>query len=295
MFWQTSRFRIHLSRPLVMGIVNATPDSFSDGGRHAGEQAACAHCDRLLAEGADILDIGGESTRPDATAPDVDEELRRVLPVLRHAVSLGVPVSVDTSQPAVMQAALDLGVDIVNDVRALRRQGALAVLAGHTRAGACLMHLRGEPATMRAEAEIGYADVVAEVSDFLAARLADCATAGVQRDRLVVDPGYGFAKNAHDNLALLAGQQALQARLGVPVLAGLSRKTLLGQITGRPVDQRLAASLAAALAAVARGAAIVRVHDVAATVDALKVWESVLHGRLESWVVTFAAPERCPT
>ena len=215
MFWQTSRFRIHLSRPLVMGIVNATPDSFSDGGRHAGEQAACAHCDRLLAEGADILDIGGESTRPDATAPDVDEELRRVIPVLRHAVGLGVPVSVDTSQPAVMQAALDLGVDIVNDVRALRRPGALAVLAGHARAGACLMHLRGEPATMRAEADIGYADVVAEVGHFLAERLADCVAAGVQRDRLVADPGYGFAKNAADNLTLLAGQASLQARPGV--------------------------------------------------------------------------------
>ena len=292
MFWQTSRFRIHLSRPLVMGIVNATPDSFSDGGRHAGEQAACAHCDRLLAEGADILDIGGESTRPDATAPDVDEELRRVIPVLRHAVGLGVPVSVDTSQPAVMQAALDLGVDIVNDVRALRRPGALAVLAGHARAGACLMHLRGEPATMRAEADIGYADVVAEVGHFLAERVADCVAAGVQRDRLVADPGYGFAKNAADNLTLLAGQASLQARLGVPVLAGLSRKTLLGQITGRAVAERLPASLAAALAAVANRAAIVRVHDVAATVDALKVWDSARHGRLESWADTVTATER---
>jgi dihydropteroate synthase len=292
MIWQTSRFDIDLSaRPVVMGIVNATPDSFSDGGRHAGAAAACAHCDQLLAEGADILDIGGESTRPDATAPDVDEELRRVLPVLRHAVGLGVPVSVDTSQPAVMQAALDLGVDIINDVRALRRPGALAVLAGHPRAGACLMHLRGEPATMRAEAEIGYADVLREVGDFLAARLADCAAAGVQAWRLVVDPGYGFAKNAGHNLALLAAQSVLRDRLGVPVLAGLSRKTLVGQITGRPVAERLAGSLAAALAAVAHGAAIVRVHDVAATVDALKVWESARHGRLESWAVTFSAPD----
>jgi dihydropteroate synthase len=214
-----------------------------------------------------------------------------VLPVLRHAVGLGVPVSVDTSQPAVMQAALDLGVDIVNDVRALRRPGALAVLAGHPRAGACLMHMRGEPATMRAEAEIGYADVLREVGDFLAARLADCAEAGVQARRLVVDPGYGFAKNAGHNLALLAAQSALRDRLGVPVLAGLSRKTLVGQITGRPVAERLAGSLAAALAAVAHGAAIVRVHDVAATVDALKVWESARHGRLESWAVTFSAPD----
>lgn len=292
MIWQTSRFRLALTRPLVMGIVNATPDSFSDGGRHASEQAACAHCERLVGEGADILDIGGESTRPDAAAPDVDEELRRVLPVVRHAVTLGVPVSVDTSQPAVMRAALELGADIVNDVRALQRPGALDAVAGHPLAGACLMHMRGEPATMRAEAERGYGDVLDEVGRFLEQRLAACAAAGMQRDRLVVDPGYGFAKNAGHNLALLAGQGALQARLGVPLLAGLSRKTLVGQITGRPVDERLPGSLAAALAAVARGAAIVRVHDVAATVDALKVWEAVRRGRLESWIDLSTAPAR---
>lgn len=290
MHWQTSRFRISLSRPLVMGIVNVTPDSFSDGGRHASERAACAHCEQLLAEGADILDIGGESTRPDATAPDLAEELRRVLPVLRHAVTLGVPVSADTSQPAVMQAALELGVDIVNDVRALRLHGALAAVASHTKAGVCLMHMRGDPATMRAEAELGYADVLAEVGDFLSARVTACQEHGVQRDRIVVDPGYGFAKNAGHNLILLNGQAALQARLQVPVLAGLSRKNLVGQITGRPVTERLAGSLAAALAAVARGAAIVRVHDVAATVDALKVWQAARLGRLESWAEPIPAP-----
>jgi len=272
-----------------MGIVNVTPDSFSDGGQHASERAACAHCEQLVAEGADILDIGGESTRPDATSPDLSEELRRVLPVLRHAVTLGLPISVDTSRPEVMGAALDLGVDIVNDVRALQRPGAMAALAQHPLAGACLMHLRGEPATMRAEAEIGYVDVVAEVGDFLAARLRECLDAGVQRERLVVDPGYGFAKNAGHNLTLLAGQLALQARLQVPLLAGLSRKTLVGQITGRPVSGRLAGSLAAALAAAAQGAAILRVHDVAATVDALKVWEAVRLVRLESWPDPFTA------
>lgn len=281
-FWQTTRFRLPLTRPLVMGIVNVTPDSFSDGGLHASAQAACAHCEELLAQGADILDIGGESTRPDALAPSAQEELARVLPVLRHAVTLGVPVSLDSSEPEVMRAALDLGVDILNDVRALQRPGALALLAAQPQTGACLMHMRGEPATMRAEAERGYADVVQEVQTFLAARIAACEAAGVSRERLLVDPGYGFGKTGEHNLHLLQGQAALQQALGVPVLAGLSRKSLLGQITGRPVGERLAASLAAALLAADRGAAVLRVHDVAATVDVLKVRQAVLHGRLAS-------------
>jgi dihydropteroate synthase len=286
--WQTARYRIALLRPLVMGIVNATPDSFSEGGEHGTALQACAHCDRLLTEGADILDIGGESTRPDAAPPSLEEELQRVLPVLRHAVTLGVPVSVDSSRPEVMRAALDLGVDILNDVRALQRPGAVAVLASHPQAGACLMHMRGEPATMRAEAEVGYADLLTEVGEFLATRLAACASAGVALERLVVDPGYGFAKTAAHNLELLAQQSALQLRLDVPLLAGLSRKNLLGQITGRPVGQRQAASIAAALAAVARGASIVRVHDVAATVDALKVWQAVSAVQIKSWAVPHA-------
>ena len=290
--WQTSRFRLSLARPLVMAIVNVTPDSFSDGGLHETAKAACAYCEQALAEGADILDIGGESTRPDATAPSLEEELLRVLPVLRHAVSLGVPVSVDTSQPGVMRAALDLGVDIVNDVRALQRPGALAAVASHPQAGACLMHMRGEPATMRAQAELGYVDVVKEVGDFLASRMAASVDAGIALDRLCIDPGYGFAKNAVHNLALLAGQQVLAQRLGVPLLAGLSRKSLLGQITGRAVDQRLAASLAAALAAAQHGAAILRVHDVAASVDALKVWQAVASVRIESWAASIAASDR---
>ncbi len=271
MIWQTARFAIDLSRPRVMGIVNVTPDSFSDGGQHADANAARAHCDRLLAEGADLLDIGGESTRPGARTPDLDEELARVLPVLRHAVGLGVPVSVDTSRPEVMQAALDIGVDIVNDVRALQRPGALAAVAAHPRAGVCLMHMRGEPGTMQQAAS--YVDVVDEVRRFLADRVAAAVAAGVGEANIVVDPGIGFGKSPAHNLALLARQQEL-ASIGRPILVGWSRKSTLGQITGRPVDQRLAASIAAVLACVARGAAIVRVHDVAATVDALKVWQA---------------------
>jgi dihydropteroate synthase len=282
-YWQTTRFRLSLSRPLVMGIVNVTPDSFSDGGRHASVQAACAHCEQLVVEGADILDIGGESTRPDAQAPSPQEELTRVLPVLRHAVTLGVAVSLDSSEPVVMRAALDLGVDILNDVRALRRPGALELLAAQASTGACLMHMRGEPATMRAEAERGYIDVRAEVQDFLVERVQACTTQGIARERLAVDLGYGFGKTAAHNLALLDAQEAIGQALGLPVLAGLSRKSLLGQITGRAVDERLAASLAAALAAVARGARIVRVHDVAQTVDALKVWQAVARGDVDPW------------
>jgi len=271
MFWQTARFTIDLRTPVVMGIVNTTPDSFSDGGRHGVASDACAYCDQLVAEGAGILDIGGESTRPGAQPPDLHEELGRVMPVLRHAVTLGVPVSVDTSRPEVMRAALDAGADIINDVRALRRPGALAALAVHPRAGACLMHLRGEPDTMATLTD--YGDVVAEVGDFLRARLAALEAAGVVRERIVLDPGIGFAKTAAHNWALLQRQRELLV-IGRPLLWGWSRKGSLGQLTGRPVGERLAASVAAALAAVQRGGRIVRVHDVAATVDALKVWQA---------------------
>jgi dihydropteroate synthase len=271
--WRTARFSIDLARPRVMGIVNVTPDSFSDGGRDA--SAAIAHCDALVGAGADILDIGGESTRPGATAPGLDEELARVLPVVRHAVTLGVPVSVDTSRPEVMQAALAIGADIVNDVRSLQRPGALQVLAGHPAAGVCLMHLRGEPGTMQAAP--AYTDVVAEVRAFLEGRLQALLAAGIGRERIVLDPGIGFGKTARHNIELLSRQRELLAA-GQPLLVGWSRKSTLGALTGRPVGERLAASLAAALAAVARGAAIVRVHDVAATVDALKVWQAAAAG-----------------
>lgn len=275
MHWQTTRFCIDLTQPRVMGIVNVTPDSFSDGGRYIVAGAALRHCEQLVAQGADMLDIGGESTRPGAGAPAAEEELARVMPVLRHAVTLGVPVSVDTSEPAVMRAALDAGADIVNDVRSLRRPGALACLAGHRSAGVCLMHMRGEPHTMATLAQ--YGDVVHDVREALAQRLTQVCAAGVAAERIVLDPGIGFAKLPEHDLALLARQRELLA-LGRPLLAGWSRKRTLGHVTGRPVDERLAASVAAALVAVSHGASVVRVHDVAATVDALKVWRAAQAG-----------------
>jgi len=272
-FWQTTRFRISLARPLVMGIVNVTPDSFSDGGRHASVSAALLHCEKLVAEGADLLDVGGESTRPGALAPDSEEEISRVLPVVAEALRLGVPLSVDTSNPELMRRALDMGVDIVNDVRALQRPDALACVAMHADAGVCLMHMRGEPDTMHAH--VDYGDVVTEVAAFLVQRLRVLEAAGIAAERVVFDPGIGFAKTPEHNLALLQRQAELCRSLPRPLLVGWSRKGTLGLITGRPVGERLAASVAAALAAVDRGAAIVRVHDVAATVDALKVWQAV--------------------
>ena len=267
--WRCSRFTIDLSVPRVMGIVNVTPDSFSDGGQFADEREAITQCERLVGEGADILDIGGESTRPGARTPSADEELARVLPVLRHALALGVPVSVDTSQPTVMRAALDLGADIINDIRALQRPGALAAVAAHATAGVCLMHMQGEPGTMQAAPR--YDDPVLEVAAFLTARRDAALVAGIGFDRIALDPGIGFGKSVEHNLALLARQRELVS-LGSPLLVGWSRKSTLGAITGRSVDQRLCASVAAAMIALERGARIVRVHDVAATVDALKVW-----------------------
>jgi dihydropteroate synthase len=271
MHWQTSRFRIDLRRPRVMGIVNVTPDSFSDGGRFLDPAAALAQAERLLAEGADMLDFGGESTRPGARAPDTAEEIARLQPVLQAAVGLGVPVSVDTSNPAVIRLALDLGVDIVNDVRALQRPGALAAVAAHPQAGLCLMHMRGEPGSMQAEPV--YGDVVAAVRDFLRERLVAARLAGIADERIVLDPGIGFGKSPAHNLELLRRQGEL-LDLPRPLLLGWSRKSTLGLLTGRPAAERQAASVAAAVLAVHAGARIVRVHDVAATVDALKVWQA---------------------
>ena len=276
MHWQTSRFSIDLTQTRVMGIVNVTPDSFSDGGRHFEPHAAQDHCERLVAEGADMLDIGGESTRPGASTPTPAEELARVLPVLRHAVTLGVPISVDTSSPQVMRAALELGVDIVNDVRALQRPGALACVAAHPKAGICLMHMLGEPGAMQAAPM--YADVVAEVTQFLRARSAVAQQAGIAANRIVVDPGIGFGKTAAHNLLLLQHQAEL-LKAGRPLLVGWSRKSTLGAVTGRAVADRTAASVAAALLAAQRGASILRVHDVAATVDVLKVWRAASPSR----------------
>jgi len=268
-FWQTTRFRIDLSRPQVMGIVNVTPDSFSDGGLHADTARALAHCERLVAEGADILDIGGESTRPGAAPVPLEEELARVLPVLAGALKLGVPVSIDTVKPEVMKRALEHGADIVNDINALRLPGAVEAVAAHPACGVCLMHMRGDPATMQQRP--AYDDVVAEVSAFLHGRLQALEGKGVATERIVLDPGIGFGKSVEHNLELMRRQRELLA-LGRPLLLGWSRKSTLGALTGRPVEERLAASVAAALVSVQLGARIVRVHDVAATADALKVW-----------------------
>ena len=268
--WQTARFRIDLTRPRVMGIVNVTPDSFSDGGRLGDVSSALGHCERLVAEGADILDIGGESSRPGAAPVPVEQELARVLPVIQGALQFGVPLSVDTVKPEVMQRVLDLGADIVNDINALRLPGALEAVAAHPKCGVCLMHMHGDPATMQSRP--AYDDVVAEVSDFLHERAAALLQRGVKLERIVFDPGIGFGKSVAHNLELLRRQRELLA-LGRPLLLGWSRKSTLGTITGRPVGERLAASVAAALASVQLGARVVRVHDVAATVDALKVWD----------------------
>jgi len=269
MFWQTTRFRIDLARPRVMGIVNVTPDSFSDGGRSAA--AAIAHCEQLVSEGADMLDIGGESTRPGSQPVSLEEELARVLPVLDAALTLGCPVSIDTSKPELMRAVLERGADVVNDIHALQAPGALEVIASHPSCGVCLMHMRGDPATMQQRPH--YDDVLAEVGDFLGARLHALRAHGVDQERIVLDPGIGFGKSVEHNLDLLRRQRELLA-LGRPLLVGWSRKSTLGVVTGRDVAQRQSASVAAALAAVHEGARILRVHDVAATVDALKVWQA---------------------
>ncbi len=264
-------FELPLDRPLVMGVVNVTPDSFYDGGRHAEPQAAIAHARRLAEEGADLLDVGGESSRPGAASVTADEELARIIPVLEGLADLRLPVAVDTTKPEVMRVALARGAAMINDIMALAAPGALEVVAASD-AAVCLMHMQGEPRTMQADPV--YGDVVAEVRDFLAGRAAACVAAGIDRDRIVVDPGFGFGKTVDHNVALLAHLDVI-AGLGFPVLAGWSRKSSLGRLTGRAPEERLAGSVAAALIAVQRGARIVRVHDVAATRDALAVLAAV--------------------
>ena len=271
MNWQTSRFSIALDRPLVMGIVNATPDSFSDGGRYAHSAWALQHCEQLIKDGADILDIGGESTRPGSPAVGLEEELARVLPVVRGAVSMGVPVSVDTYKPEVMQAVLDLGADIINDIWALRQPGAQAVVASHPACGVCLMHMHRDPQTMQASPMDG--DIVLQVRRFLQESAESLRAMGVQPGRIVLDPGVGFGKTVEQNFSLLAHQAEFLVD-GYPLLAGWSRKSSLGAVTGLEVDQRMVPSVAAALLAVERGAHIVRVHDVRETAAALSVWKA---------------------
>jgi dihydropteroate synthase len=272
MQFQCGRFRLDLGRPVVMGILNVTPDSFSDGGRFGDAGAAVAAGERIAAEGAAIVDVGGESTRPGSKPVDEAEELRRVIPVIeRLAERLAVPVSVDTRKPGVMRRAIEAGASMVNDVGALRAPGALAAIAGSD-AAVCLMHMRGEPGTMQDAPR--YDDVLTEVRNFLAARVAACEAAGIARERLAIDPGFGFGKALEHNLALLAGLPAL-AEAGLPVLVGVSRKRMVGAMTGRGEGERLAGSLAAAVVAVERGASIVRAHDVHETVDALAVVAAV--------------------
>lgn len=254
-----------------MGIVNTTPDSFSDGGRWADSRGAIRHALELQAAGADILDVGGESTRPGAVAVPADEEIQRVLPVIEALVGSGCVVSVDTKKPEVMRAALDAGASMVNDVLALRAPGALEVVAS-THAAVCLMHMQGEPQSMQQSPR--YADVVEDVTGFLGDRVEACMAAGIARERLVIDPGFGFGKTLQHNLALL-GQLDRLVALGLPVLAGLSRKSMLGALSGRDVDQREFAGVAANMIALDRGATLLRVHDVAAMRDALAVWTAV--------------------
>jgi dihydropteroate synthase len=274
MIWQTSRFDIDLQRPRIMGIVNVTPDSFSDGGRHSSASSALAHAEQLLREGADILDVGGESTRPGAPVVSLEEELARVLPVVRGALAWGVPISVDTYKAEVMQAALDAGADIVNDVWALRQNGALAVVAQHPRCGVCLMHMHRDPQTMQVAPMQG--DVIEPVKAFLCERAQAVRDAGVADSRIVLDPGIGFGKTVEQNFELLSRQSAL-LDMGLPILAGWSRKSSLGAVTGQSVAaDRVAASVTAAVLALERGARVLRVHDVAPTVQAAAVWRAAL-------------------
>ena len=281
MIWQTSRFSIDLIQPKVMGIVNVTPDSFSDGGKYFQQRDGLAgvfkHCAQLLKDGADMLDIGGESTRPGALPLPLEEELARVLPVVQHAVQLGVPVSVDTYKAEVMQAVLDLGADIINDIWALRQPHALEVVAQHPGCGVCLMHMHREPQFMQVEPMQG--DVVAQVLAFLGQRTATLVSAGIDSTRIVLDMGIGFGKTVDQNFLLLREQRALLAA-GYPLLAGWSRKsslaavssTSLATVADMDIVDRMVPSVAAALLAVDRGARVVRVHDVRETVQALKVW-----------------------
>ena len=264
-------FHFTMSRPLVMGIVNVTPDSFSDGGRHLQRDAALAYAHQLIAEGADILDIGGESTRPGAQPVSIQEELDRVLPIIEGLRGAPLPISIDTFKPVVMQAAIAAGAQMVNDIDALQDVAAMQAVAA-SNVAVCLMHKRGNPQTMQEQPL--YQNVVDEVGAFLCVRIAAAEAAGIQRERIVIDPGFGFGKTLAHNLALLRELKKL-TELGVPVLAGLSRKSMLGAITGQDVEHRVHASVAAALLAVQRGAKIVRVHDVRATADALKIWNAV--------------------
>jgi len=270
MLWKTTRFEIDLATPKVMGIVNVTPDSFSDGSQHENLNNALKHCELLLKQGADILDIGGESTRPGAQQVSLQEELQRVLPVVKEAVRLNVPISVDTYKPQVMQAVLEAGADIINDIWALRQKGASEVVAMHAGCGVCLMHMHAQPLDMQVHPMEGLA--IPAVVGFLQERAQSLMERGVSKERIALDPGVGFGKTVAQNFELLAHQKQLSS-LGYPLLVGWSRKSSLGAVTGCEVGERLVPSVAAALLAVERGAQVVRVHDVEATVQALTIWQ----------------------
>jgi dihydropteroate synthase len=268
MIFNCGTFQLNLNRPQVMGIVNVTPDSFSDGGQFSHTSLAVEHALKLVQEGADILDIGGESTRPNATPVSLQQELDRVIPVIERLVKqVSIPLSIDTYKPQVMQAAIAAGASMVNDVRALQEEGALEIIV-NSHVGVCLMHMQGTPQTMQINPQ--YTDVIAEVKSFLMARFQTCMQAGIDKNRILLDPGFGFGKTRAHNIALIKDLSQL-ATIGQPLLVGLSRKSILGQMTGNDVDARLYASIAAAVVSAMQGAKIIRVHDVKATVEALKV------------------------
>ncbi|WP_460840248.1 dihydropteroate synthase [Noviherbaspirillum agri] len=272
-YFQCGRYRLPLnSRPLVMGILNVTPNSFSDGGKFQSLDIALSHAEQMIAEGVDIIDIGGESTRPGVQPVPLEEELRRVMPVLYALRDCGKPLSIDTYKPEVMREVIAAGADMINDINGFRADGALSALNG-SECALCIMHMQRDPMTMQQTPE--YQDVTAEVTRFLLERVREVQKRGIDRSRLCIDPGFGFGKTLEHNLTLLKDLDRIAGEIGLPVLAGLSRKSMIGTLTGKLVEQRMAGSVGAALAAVARGAMIVRVHDVAETVDALKVWHAV--------------------
>jgi dihydropteroate synthase len=277
--WQCGRFDLSLDRTVVMGVLNVTPDSFSDGGQHDAADAAITHACKLIEQGADIIDIGGESTRPGAEPVSVQQELARVLPVIEALQRSNIPISVDTCKPEVMRAALDAGADIINDISGFKNPLVRQVVASHPTCGLCVMHMQGEPRTMQQAPY--YDDVTVEVSRDLHRMAVALEALGIARERITLDPGFGFGKSVAHNFELMRKLRIL-VDLGYPVLVGVSRKSMIGAVTGRPVEQRLAGSLAGALAALARGAHIIRVHDVEQTVDAVRVWEAVEKGLLES-------------
>jgi dihydropteroate synthase len=270
--WICGRFEFQLKRPILMGIVNVTPDSFSDGGQHARTEAAIRHAHTLIQEGAEIVDIGGESTRPGALPVSVQDELARVVPVIKALLHSGAAISVDTCKPEVMQAALDVGADIINDVTGMREPVAQRIVARHGHCGVCIMHMQGEPRTMQVAPH--YNDVVDDIKTELLGQARVLEALGVQAERISLDPGFGFGKTVEQNFQLLANLNFI-AEAGYPLVLGVSRKSMIGAVTGQPVDQRLAGSITAALAGVLRGARVLRVHDVRETRDALAVWHAV--------------------